>query len=154
MLDVHHGDARDHAPQVRARSGGTGGAGGRAAHVYIFSRGAYVHVVARQLAQRAGPKLPVSAPALVDAGIDGAEAAPSLTPKHPSPPLRCSARLAYSFLFVLAILISWAGRDLAKPLIEKIPCARLAGPRAWRGVCAGVGVQQLGAQTVGRHQCL
>lgn len=40
-----------------------------------------------------------------------------------------SARLAYSFLFFLAILISWAGRDLAKPLIEKIPCETRSGGR-------------------------
>jgi hypothetical protein len=51
---------------------------------------------------------------------------PSLPGAHlalPRADLLChSARLAYSFLFFLAILISWAGRDLAKPLIEKIPC--------------------------------
>ncbi|KAI8465487.1 MAG: serine incorporator/TMS membrane protein [Monoraphidium minutum] len=35
--------------------------------------------------------------------------------------MRRSARMAYSFLFFLSILIAWAGRDLAKPLIEKIP---------------------------------
>ena len=35
---------------------------------------------------------------------------------------RRSARLAYSFLFFLAIVLSWIMRDFARPLIEKIPC--------------------------------
>jgi hypothetical protein len=30
--------------------------------------------------------------------------------------------MAYSFLFFLAIVISWIMRDFARPLIEKIPC--------------------------------
>ncbi|KAF8059424.1 erkB [Scenedesmus sp. PABB004] len=35
--------------------------------------------------------------------------------------MKRSARAAYSFLFTLAILISWVMRDFARPLIEKIP---------------------------------
>jgi len=33
-----------------------------------------------------------------------------------------SARLAYSFLFMLGMMIAWIMRDFARPLIEKIPC--------------------------------
>lgn len=33
-----------------------------------------------------------------------------------------SARVAYSFLFFLAIVIAWVMRDFARPLLEKIPC--------------------------------
>ena len=48
-----------------------------------------------------------------------------------------SARLAYSFLFLLAMLVAWAMRDFARPLIERIPCetapprfaCRVAAPR-------------------------
>lgn len=36
--------------------------------------------------------------------------------------MKRSARVAYSFLFFLAIVISWVMRDFARPLIEKIPC--------------------------------
>lgn len=36
--------------------------------------------------------------------------------------MRRSSRLAYSFLFFLAIVISWIMRDFARPLLEKIPC--------------------------------
>jgi hypothetical protein len=36
--------------------------------------------------------------------------------------MKRSARVAYSFLFFLAIVISWIMRDFARPLIEKIPC--------------------------------
>uniref|UniRef100_A0A383VJK9 Serine incorporator n=1 Tax=Tetradesmus obliquus TaxID=3088 RepID=A0A383VJK9_TETOB len=35
--------------------------------------------------------------------------------------MKRSARVAYSFLFFLAIVISWIMRDFARPLIEKIP---------------------------------
>lgn len=48
-----------------------------------------------------------------------------------------SARLGFSLLFFLSMIISWALRDFAKPLIERIPCARArrrpaAAPRAGR----------------------
>ena len=39
--------------------------------------------------------------------------------------LRKSARLAYSVLFFLALVLAWLLRDFAKPLIEKIPCEPL-----------------------------
>lgn len=35
--------------------------------------------------------------------------------------MKQSARVAYSFLFFLAIVISWVMRDFARPLLEKIP---------------------------------
>jgi hypothetical protein len=35
--------------------------------------------------------------------------------------LRKSARLAYCFLFTLAMLLAWVLRDFAKPIIEKLP---------------------------------
>jgi hypothetical protein len=35
--------------------------------------------------------------------------------------MKRSARVAYSFLFFLAIVISWVMRDFARPLLEKIP---------------------------------
>lgn len=35
--------------------------------------------------------------------------------------MKRSSRMAYSFLFFLAIVISWIMRDFARPLIEKIP---------------------------------
>lgn len=35
--------------------------------------------------------------------------------------MRRSARLAYSTLFMMAMLVAWAMRDFARPLIEKIP---------------------------------
>lgn len=35
--------------------------------------------------------------------------------------MKRSARVAYSFLFFLAIVVSWVMRDFARPLIEKIP---------------------------------
>lgn len=35
--------------------------------------------------------------------------------------MRKSARLAYSFLFLLSLVLAWVMRDFAKPLIEKIP---------------------------------
>eukprot|EP00879_Flechtneria_rotunda_P003797 GHRR01004037.1.p1 GENE.GHRR01004037.1~~GHRR01004037.1.p1 ORF type:complete len:455 (+),score=144.85 GHRR01004037.1:317-1681(+) len=35
--------------------------------------------------------------------------------------MKRSARVAYSFLFFLAIIIAWVMRDFARPLIEKIP---------------------------------
>lgn len=41
-----------------------------------------------------------------------------LTSPHLVPPLPCSC----SFLFFLAIVISWVMRDFARPLLEKIPC--------------------------------
>ena len=37
-----------------------------------------------------------------------------------------SARLAYSFLFLLAMLVAWVMRDFARPLLEKIPCEQAA----------------------------
>lgn len=36
--------------------------------------------------------------------------------------MRRSARLAYCFLFTLAMVLAWVLRDFAKPLIEKLPC--------------------------------
>lgn len=37
--------------------------------------------------------------------------------------MKQSSRVAYSFLFFMAIVIAWIMRDFARPLIEKIPCA-------------------------------
>jgi len=36
--------------------------------------------------------------------------------------MRRSARLAYCFLFTLAMILAWVLRDFAKPLMEKLPC--------------------------------
>ena len=36
--------------------------------------------------------------------------------------MRRSARLAYCFLFTMAMILAWVLRDFAKPLMEKIPC--------------------------------
>jgi len=36
--------------------------------------------------------------------------------------MKRSSRVAYSFLFFLAIITSWLFRDFARPLLEKIPC--------------------------------
>ena len=36
--------------------------------------------------------------------------------------MRRSARLAYCFLFTLAMILAWILRDFAKPLMEKLPC--------------------------------
>ena len=36
--------------------------------------------------------------------------------------MRRSARLAYCFLFTLAMVLAWILRDFAKPLMEKLPC--------------------------------
>lgn len=33
-----------------------------------------------------------------------------------------SARVAWSTLFFLAMVLAWVLRDFAKPLLEKIPC--------------------------------
>ncbi len=33
-----------------------------------------------------------------------------------------SARVAWSLLFFLAMVVAWILRDFAKPLLEKIPC--------------------------------
>lgn len=38
--------------------------------------------------------------------------------------LRHSARLAWSVLFFLAMVLAWVLRDFATPLLEKIPCER------------------------------
>lgn len=35
-----------------------------------------------------------------------------------------SARLAWSFLFTLSMILAWILRDFAKPLLMKIPCTR------------------------------
>jgi hypothetical protein len=35
--------------------------------------------------------------------------------------MRRSARLAYSFLFTMAMMVAWIMRDFARPLLEKIP---------------------------------
>ena len=40
---------------------------------------------------------------------------------------KSSARLAYSCLFFLSLVLSWVLRDSAKPLLMKLPCAR-CGP--------------------------
>lgn len=37
--------------------------------------------------------------------------------------VRTSARLAYSILFFLSMVLAWVLRDYAKPLLMKIPCA-------------------------------
>lgn len=47
--------------------------------------------------------------------------------------LKSSARVAWSLLFTISLLLSWLLRDFAKPLISKIPCefhrsARLKHP--------------------------
>ena len=39
--------------------------------------------------------------------------------------MRRSARLAYCFLFTLAMILAWVLRDFAKPLLEKLPCESL-----------------------------
>lgn len=36
--------------------------------------------------------------------------------------MRRSARLAYCFLFTLAMILAWVLRDFARPLMEKLPC--------------------------------
>lgn len=36
-----------------------------------------------------------------------------------------SARMAWSFLFTLSMLLAWVLRDFAKPLLMKIPCAHV-----------------------------
>lgn len=35
---------------------------------------------------------------------------------------RKSARMAYSFLFILSMLTAWILRDFAKPVLDKLPC--------------------------------
>ena len=40
--------------------------------------------------------------------------------------MRRSARLAYCFLFTLAMILAWILRDFAKPLMEKLPCKFVA----------------------------
>ena len=37
--------------------------------------------------------------------------------------MKVSARLAYCFLFALAMALTWVMRDFGQPLLEKIPCA-------------------------------
>lgn len=54
---------------------------------------------------------------------------------NPAPKPRHSARLAYSFLFLLGMLVAWVMRDFARPLLEKIPCA--AGQGDGGGLRAG-----------------
>lgn len=39
--------------------------------------------------------------------------------------LKHSARVAWSSLFFLAMILAWILRDFAKPLLEKIPCASM-----------------------------
>lgn len=36
--------------------------------------------------------------------------------------MRRSARLAYCFLFTVAMILAWVLRDFAKPVMEKLPC--------------------------------
>jgi hypothetical protein len=45
-----------------------------------------------------------------------------------------SARVAWSALFFMAMVVAWIMRDFAKPLLEKIPC-KWCG--AVRGGCGG-----------------
>lgn len=44
-----------------------------------------------------------------------------------------SARLAWSFLFTLSMILAWILRDFAKPLLMKIPCTRRTMGRSVEG---------------------
>ena len=37
---------------------------------------------------------------------------------------QASAKLGYCIIFMLSLIVSWVLRDVAKPLLMKLPCAR------------------------------
>lgn len=44
---------------------------------------------------------------------------------------RRSARIAYCGLFALSLIVSWILREVAAPLMEKLPCKPLNRPSSW-----------------------
>jgi hypothetical protein len=77
-------------------------------------------------------------------------------PLSPLPAPTRSARAAYSFLFMLAMMLAWIMRDFARPLIEKIPCEKRRAARRLRSrACAWsacAAMQPMRACTLG-SQC-
>lgn len=57
--------------------------------------------------------------------------------------MQVSARLAYCFLFALAMALTWIMRDFGKPLLEKIPCAFSHAAQSARCVSLGAPLHQV-----------
>lgn len=51
----------------------------------------------------------------------------------------CAGSCTCSFLFFLAIVISWVMRDFARPLLEKIPCKQLSRAQQQQQLCSQSG---------------